>query len=88
MMEKDPARRTLTAADVVVRMQTWAGGSGPLAVPTLTKSPWTAPPLPTEADEMDDTALGLDGGDSISHDSPSQTLQGTVTLTKLIHFCK
>ena len=80
MMEKDSAQRMLTAADVVVRMQTWAGGSGPRAVSTLTKSPWTAPPLPTEADEMDDTALGLDGGDSISHDSPSQTLQGTVPI--------
>ncbi len=55
MMEKDPESRLATAADVVQRLEPWAKVVTPLPHPTLTKSPWLPPPLPTgREDTVDD----------------------------------
>ena len=54
MMEKDPKSRLSSAADVVQRLEPWASSATPLPHPTLTKSPWLPPPLPSGREETVD----------------------------------
>jgi serine/threonine protein kinase len=77
MMEKDPAVRIQSAAEVVARLEPWAVETGPLPSRQLGKSPWTAPPLPTGSEDTDVVIAELDDGDSIQQESFSQISQGT-----------
>ncbi|MFV1967908.1 MAG: serine/threonine-protein kinase [Pirellulaceae bacterium] len=77
MMEKDPDERIQTAAEVATRLEPWAVDAGPIVSRHLTKSPWTAPPLPTGAEETDVASTDQEDGDSVRQESFSQGSQGT-----------
>ena len=81
MMEKEPANRIASAAEVAARLETWAGDVSVVPSQGLSKSPWTPPPLPTAdiMDELEETNEGLDVSASESV-SLSQTSQGTSSL--------
>ena len=75
MMEKDPARRVRSAAEVARRLEPWAKDKYDLPSSSLTRSPWQAAPLPG----IHDTAVEIDdsqasGALSGSQSSPSQQL--------------
>jgi len=82
MMEKDPAARIQTAAEVASRLEPWAQESAPLPSQQLTKSPWMPPPLPTGAEDEDlaDTHIGDDMYDDSRSGSSSQVSQGTAPV--------
>jgi serine/threonine protein kinase len=79
MMEKDPKSRIQSAAEVVARLEQWAGEASPIASRTNIRSPWTAPPLPAE--EEKEEIPNTDGGEfsASAEASQSQTSQGTAT---------
>jgi len=84
MMEKDPAARIQTAAEVVSRLESWAEEAAPIPSQQLTKSPWMPPPLPTgdEDSDLQDTHVGSDAfdqGDSRGG-STSQVSQSTANV--------
>lgn len=79
MMEKDPAKRIPTAADVVTRLDPWASQESTLPEQLMSKSRWAAPPIPTVKDE--DVLAEIEPGgewgemDSRSVESASQLSQ-------------
>ena len=81
MMEKDAKLRIQSAAEVVARLEQWAGEAAPIEARTNIDSPWSAPPLPSSAgdEELPDTdtsefsASGAEG-------SVSQMSQGTAPV--------
>jgi serine/threonine protein kinase len=79
MMEKDPKARVQSAAEVVARLEQFAGEAGPIAPRSGFRSPWSAPPLPSGPDDERDTLDDTDGSEhSASADaSNSQMSQGT-----------
>ncbi|MBW3599443.1 MAG: serine/threonine protein kinase [Planctomycetes bacterium] len=78
MMEKDPKDRIPSAAEVVKRLEPWAGQSQALPTRRLNRSPWTPPPLPGSDDAVE-VALDADteGAPAKSDSSPSQISQTT-----------
>src|SRR5260221_13728811 len=44
MMEKDPKARVQTAAEVVARLELWAGEAAPITPRSNLRSPWAAAP--------------------------------------------
>ncbi len=61
MMEKEPATRIQSAAEVAARLETWAEDASPIPADPMSKSPWLPPPLPTGEDvdsELQDTDPG------------------------------
>lgn len=78
MMEKDPKSRIQTAAEVVARLEQWAGDTTPIAAKTSIRSPWSAPPLPSAPE--DEKGEGPQDTDDASgaEVSGSQLSQGTV----------
>ena len=89
MMEKDPAKRIQTMADVAARLEPWASDSDPIPSQQLSRSPWMSPPLPTgAADELeinlkDTGSATFDAADfvMVEGDSASQVSQGTSPAT-------
>ena len=80
MMEKDPARRIQSAAEVASRLGPWASDVSPIPSRQLTDSPWTAPPLPTgNSGPQDSGGYTADGDDieSSRQESASHGSQGT-----------
>jgi serine/threonine protein kinase len=79
MMEKEPADRVPSAAEVVARLEPWSSQSAE-ALPTrrLARSPWTPPPLPG-SDEAVDVLVDTEseGVPARTDDSPSQLSQAT-----------
>lgn len=80
MMEKDPAKRIQTAADVAARLEEWAVDKSLVATQAMSRSPWMAAPLPTTPE--DERAQGIvvddyEEVDSSQVESPSQISQGT-----------
>jgi serine/threonine protein kinase len=81
MMEKDPAARIQSAAEVAARLEPWAVDARVIQTQAMSRSPWMAAPLPTAAD--DERAQGIvvvedyDDNDSSLPESPSQISQGT-----------
>jgi serine/threonine protein kinase len=79
MMEKEPAERVPSAAEVVARLEPWASQAAE-ALPTrrLARSPWTPPPLPG-SDEAVDVLVDTEteGVPARTDDSPSQLSQAT-----------
>lgn len=81
MMEKDPAARISSAAEVAARLEPWAAEASPIPSQQLSKSPWTAPP-PPEEDDGPESAPGEGGDvDSRSLESPSQISQLTDSVS-------
>jgi serine/threonine protein kinase len=87
MMEKEPADRVPSAAEVVARLDPWASQSAE-ALPTrrLARSPWTPPPLPG-SDEAVDVLVDTEteGVPARTDDSPSQLSQATDPVTGAGH---
>jgi len=79
MMEKDPKARIQSAAEVVARLEQWAGEAVPIVPRSSIRSPWSAAPLPSGADEEKETLQDTDGEASASgaEGSGSQMSQGT-----------
>jgi eukaryotic-like serine/threonine-protein kinase len=80
MMEKDPRARVQSAAEVVARLEQWAGEAAPITSSNGIRSPWSAAPLPSGGIEDDKEILqDTDGSEhSASGDvSGSQASQGT-----------
>jgi serine/threonine protein kinase len=80
MMEKDPRARVQSAAEIVARLEQWAGDAAPIAPRSSIRSPWSAPPLPSGADDEKENLQDTDGGDgsaSGAEGSASQLSQGT-----------
>ncbi len=76
MMEKDPATRIQSAAEVAARLEPWAHDAR-MVQAQMTRSPWMSAPLPT-AGENDTIADEYEESDSSQMDSPSQISQGTM----------
>jgi len=91
MMEKDPTARVQTAAEVATRLEPWSAEASLLPTKQTTKSPWTLPPVPSNAGvegELSDTDAGsgaLDAGDYSSQSSVSQGSQGTDPIASAMH---
>ena len=62
MMEKDPAARIQTAAEVCARLEPWASETVPLPSQRMTKSPWMPPPLPTGLEDLEQLNDTHEGG--------------------------
>jgi len=84
-MEKDPADRIQSAAEVVARLQPWTDEA--VAVPSepMVKSRWMPPPLPTGVEELEQLSDTSEGSyDAIDSESSqrgsSQWSQGTDPL--------
>jgi serine/threonine protein kinase len=80
MMDKDPRTRIQSAAEVVARLEQWAGEAAPIAPRTNIRSPWSAPPLPSGSDEEKEDLQDTDGSEfsaSGAEGSASQMSQGT-----------
>lgn len=61
MMEKDPANRIQTAAEVAARLAPWASENSPLGQEQMTRSRWMPEPPPTdESDEDHDHTSNLE----------------------------
>ncbi len=83
MMEKDPAARMQTAAEVCLRLEPWASDSVALPSQPMTKSPWMPPPLPTGREELetqDTNGPGYEADEPESSRGSSQWSQGTDPL--------
>ncbi len=87
MMEKNPAARLQTAAEVVSRLEPWAQESSPLPAQQLSKARWMAPPIVVDtadlvdahladAGELDSRALDSRGMDSRAVDSRAVDSRG------------
>ncbi len=92
MMEKDPQKRIQTADEVAKRLEPWSDVKTTLPHPTLTKSPWLPPPLPTgREDTVDDFAdlarrtVETEDAQASAGDSSSQGSQGTYPLASSGH---
>jgi serine/threonine protein kinase len=87
MMEKEPKARIQSAAEVVARLEQWAGEASPIARTNI-RSPWSAAPLPSGGEE-DKESLQDTGGDDFSasgaEGSTSQTSQGTSAVASAGH---
>lgn len=79
MMEKDPAKRIQSAAEVAARLEPWSSDETTLPEQRMSKSRWAAPPLPTVKDEdvLAEIEPGGDWGDLDSRglESASQLSQ-------------
>lgn len=91
MMEKDPDRRIQSAADAASRLEPWASEISPIPSRQLSRSPWTAPPLPTGNSGAQDSGMSVgeaDDGESSRQESASQASQGTFPVVSAIHETK
>jgi serine/threonine protein kinase len=81
MMEKDPRARVQSAAEVVDRLEQWAGDAGPIVSSAGVKSSWSAGPPPNAVE--DERELPPDDGESPSGGewSGSQMSQGTFAVS-------
>jgi len=83
MMEKDPKARIQSAAEVVARLEQWAGEAVPIVPRSSLRSPWSAAPLPSGSDDEKDNLADTDGGEgsaSGAEGSGSQMSQGTAPV--------
>jgi serine/threonine protein kinase len=81
MMEKDPKARIQSAAEVVARLEFWAGETGPIAHRSAIRSPWSMPPLPGQTEDDKEVASDTDASDYSASggegSGSSQLSQGT-----------
>lgn len=83
MMEKDPSKRIQSAAEVAARLEPWASEVSPIPSRQMSRSPWTAAPLPTSGVDtpFGDLTVEPDDIDSSKQESLSQTSQGTFPVS-------
>jgi serine/threonine protein kinase len=81
MMEKEPAKRIQSAAEVVARLEQWASEVAPIA--GSVQSPWKSGPLPTVEEES--RGGGQDTEASEYPSSASQLSQGTAAIASAGH---
>jgi eukaryotic-like serine/threonine-protein kinase len=81
MMEKDPKARIQSAAEIVARLEQFAGDAMPIAERTAIRSPWSAAPLPSSPDDDKESLPDTDGSEysasSNAEGIGSQISQGT-----------
>src|SRR5438132_10067771 len=79
MMEKDPRARVQSAAEVVDRLEQWAGEATPIGSSTTVRSPWSAAPPPAGVEDDKESLPDTDGGEpsASGEGSGSQMSQGT-----------
>ena len=75
MMEKDPARRIGSAAEVAERLEPWCGAFEAVDRP-IDRQAWTPPPPPKEPAQMRDSAEGY-GATGLENTSPSGSLSAS-----------
>lgn len=51
MMEKDPTKRITNAAEVAARLEPWVSEAQVVGAVGMSRSPWMAPPLPSDDDD-------------------------------------
>jgi serine/threonine protein kinase len=90
MMEKDPAKRIQSCAEIAKRLESWATDIGPIPSRQMSRSPWTAAPLPTGGSENVTSESGAepDDIDSSKQESVSQNSQGTFPIASSAHETK
>ena len=82
MMEKDPRARVQSAAEVVARLEQWAGDAAPIAANVSVSSPWSAAPPPAVVDEdLQDTDGSEPSASEVSGSQGSQGSQGTYPVS-------
>ncbi len=74
MMEKDATKRVNSAGEVAARLESWVGDSHLMSGAIMSRSPWMAPPPPSENSDRSDE---VDEELARSHDSSAT---GKVTL--------
>lgn len=87
MMEKSPANRIQSAAEVAARLEPWSADVSPISGAQMTRSRWHAAPLPTERDD-DLVGNDTDSASSINEFGTgdlSQGSQGTVGSLNALH---
>ncbi|WP_068139526.1 serine/threonine-protein kinase [Roseimaritima ulvae] len=77
MMEKDPARRIATAAQVAERLEPWAGGIADVVERPFDNGHWATPPPPAESDSGD----GEEASNALVVSSDDVSISGTVDVT-------
>jgi len=79
MMEKDPRARVQSAAEIVDRLEQWAGEATPIASSSTVRSPWSAAPPPAGVEDEKESLPDTDGGEpsASGEGSGSQMSQGT-----------
>src|SRR5436190_3945223 len=79
MMEKDPRARVQSAAEVVDRLEQWAGDTSSIASSTILRSPTSAAPPPAGVEDEKENLPDTDGGETSAsgEGSGSQMSQGT-----------
>ncbi len=77
MMEKDPANRIKTAAEVALRLEPWVSIDTPLPAQQPTRASWQPPPLPATEEDIDAPPEALEDSESPSQTSQSQWSQAT-----------
>lgn len=90
MMEKEPSKRIQSAAEVAKRLEPWSSDVSPISSRQMSRSPWTAAPLPTSGNENSppDVALEPDDIDSSKQESVSQGSQGTFPISSAMQETK
>lgn len=85
MMEKDPARRIQSAAEVAERLEPWASSVGPLIEHSVESAPardaWTPPPPPHEPSQIRELPEPISTGNSAGPLSGSGGLTPSEELT-------
>ena len=76
MMEKDPARRIASAAEVVERLEPWAGTDTELVDRPIDRQAWMPPPPPHEPSQLRDSADLLAAQNSGGLSASGGTLSG------------
>jgi serine/threonine protein kinase len=65
MMEKDPAERIGSCAEVVTRLEPWADTPVSLPAHQMVRSPWSSPPLPGQEEVLADEDSNGSPGDQL-----------------------
>ncbi len=77
MMEKDPARRIASAAEVAERLEPWSQASLEVIDRPIEHQSWAAPPPPRESQPPRETPESIDAASSNSPYSGSLSVSGT-----------
>jgi len=86
MMEKDPARRIATAAEVAERLEPWAGGVAGVVERPFDNGHWATPPPPAESESSEETAPSgpeLTAAEEVSSSGPVEIGAAPSTLPPL-----
>lgn len=89
MMEKDPAKRIASAGEVAKRLEPWASDISPIPSRQLSRSPWTAAPLPTSGNDfLAADTVEPDESESSKQESASQASYATFSNSAVMQETK